>query len=59
MLDRVNAHVIGAVMNKVRAASGSYYYGYGNNSTSSSNGSAKLDKHETEQAELEKRTTKP
>lgn len=30
MLDRVNANTIGAVVNKVRAASGSYYYGYGN-----------------------------
>jgi receptor protein-tyrosine kinase len=34
MLDRVNAHIIGAVMNKVRASSGSYYYGYGNYSPS-------------------------
>lgn len=30
MLDRVNANTIGAVLNKVRATSGSYYYGYGN-----------------------------
>lgn len=30
MLGRVNANTIGVVMNKVRASSGSYYYGYGN-----------------------------
>ena len=30
MLDRVSANTIGAVVNKVRASSGSYYYGYGN-----------------------------
>ena len=30
MLDRVNARTIGAVMNKVRASHGGYYYGYGN-----------------------------
>src|SRR5207247_2147031 len=29
MLDRVGAHTIGAVMNKVRASSGSYSYDYG------------------------------
>src|SRR5207302_1139655 len=29
-LDRVNANTIGAVMNKLHASSGAYYYGYGN-----------------------------
>jgi receptor protein-tyrosine kinase len=40
MLDRVNARTIGAVLNKVRASSGSYYYGYGNYATPSTNGGA-------------------
>lgn len=35
MLDRVNANTIGVVVNKVRATSGSYYYGYGNYAPSS------------------------
>ena len=30
MLERVKANTIGAVMNKVRASSGAYSYGYGN-----------------------------
>ena len=30
MLDRVNAHTIGAVMNKVKTSGGGYYYGYDN-----------------------------
>jgi receptor protein-tyrosine kinase len=38
MLDRVNANTIGAVVNKVRASSGSYYYGYGNYGAPSPNG---------------------
>jgi receptor protein-tyrosine kinase len=58
MLDRVNAHIIGAVLNKVRAASGSYYYGYGNYATPSSNGRSKLDKHAAEQDRAEQRTIK-
>lgn len=37
-LDRVQANTIGAVINKVRASSGSYYYGYGNYGTPSPNG---------------------
>ena len=32
-LERVKANVIGVVVNKVRATSGSYYYGYGNYGT--------------------------
>lgn len=38
VLDRVGAHTIGVVINKVRATSGSYYYGYGNYGTPSTNG---------------------
>jgi capsular exopolysaccharide synthesis family protein len=51
MLDRVNAHTIGAVMNKVRASSGSYYYGYGNYAPSA-NGRGAKDRAEAE-SELE------
>jgi Mrp family chromosome partitioning ATPase len=40
MLDRVGANTIGVVLNKVRATSGSYYYGYGNYGAPSSNGRA-------------------
>jgi Mrp family chromosome partitioning ATPase len=47
MLDRVNAHTIGAVMNKIRASSPSYYYGYGNY-VSSANGRFKADEKATE-----------
>jgi Mrp family chromosome partitioning ATPase len=43
MLDRVNAHTIGAVMNKIRSSSPGYYYGYGNYATST-NGSFRPDK---------------
>jgi capsular exopolysaccharide synthesis family protein len=43
MLDRVNANTIGAVVNKVRASSGSYYYGYGNYGAPSPNGRGRLD----------------
>jgi capsular exopolysaccharide synthesis family protein len=50
MLDRVNAHTIGAVMNKVRTTSGSYYYGYGNYEPSSSNGGPKSGKRKEEPA---------
>jgi hypothetical protein len=50
MLDRVNAHTIGAVMNKVRATSGSYYYGYGNYEPSSSNGRPKSGQRKEESA---------
>jgi receptor protein-tyrosine kinase len=35
VLDRVGAHTIGAVFNKVRASAGTYYYGYGNYEPSS------------------------
>jgi Mrp family chromosome partitioning ATPase len=38
MLDRVGANTIGVVVNKVRATSGSYYYGYGNYGAPTSNG---------------------
>jgi receptor protein-tyrosine kinase len=43
MLDRVNAHTIGAVMNKIRSSSPGYYYGYGNYAAST-NGSVRPDK---------------
>jgi tyrosine-protein kinase len=33
-LERVNAHTIGAVLNKVKASGSGYYYGYGNYTTS-------------------------
>ena len=49
MLDRVNAHTIGAVMNKIRASSAAYYYGYGNYPTSS-NGRFKASEKEKEPA---------
>jgi len=49
MLDRVGAHTIGVVINKVRATSGSYYYGYGNYGTPSSNGEASRDHKQAEQ----------
>jgi Mrp family chromosome partitioning ATPase len=52
MLDRVNAHTIGAVMNKIRASSPAYYYGYGNYAASS-NGRAPKDKHRAQPAEEE------
>jgi capsular exopolysaccharide synthesis family protein len=35
MLDRVGAHTLGVVMNKVRASAGSYAYAYGDYATSS------------------------
>jgi protein-tyrosine kinase len=35
MLDRVGAHTLGAVMNKVRASAGSYAYDYGYYSSAS------------------------
>ena len=54
MLDRVNAHTIGAVVNKVRASSGSYYYGYGNYAQSS-NGRFKSAEGEAALAEVENR----
>jgi len=38
LLDRVGAHTIGVVMNKVRASSGSYSYGYGSYGTPSDDG---------------------
>ena len=38
VLDRVSSHTIGAVFNKVRASTGSYYYGYGNYSPSANGG---------------------
>jgi receptor protein-tyrosine kinase len=40
MLERVKANTIGAVLNKVRASSGAYTYGYGNYGPPSSNGQA-------------------
>ena len=40
MLDRVGANTIGVVVNKLRATSGSYYYGYGNYGAPSTNGQA-------------------
>jgi len=39
-LDRVKANVIGVVVNKVHPTSGSYYYGYGDYGTPSTNGQA-------------------
>ena len=39
LLDRVGAHTIGVVMNKVRASAGSYSYGYGYYETPSNDGS--------------------
>lgn len=56
MLDRVNANTIGVVMNKVRASSGSYYYGYGNYGPSP-NGHAPAEAASTEQ-QPEERPTK-
>jgi capsular exopolysaccharide synthesis family protein len=53
LLDRVGANIVGAVLNKVRASSGSYYYGYGNYGTASSNGRVKSSKHEAEKSEVE------
>jgi capsular exopolysaccharide synthesis family protein len=55
MLDRVNARTIGAVMNKVRATSGSYYYGYGNYQLSA-NGDGKSAKHQAERSRAEDST---
>jgi capsular exopolysaccharide synthesis family protein len=49
MLDRVGANTIGVVLNKVRATSGSYYYGYGNYGAPSSNGHGPRDRNEAEQ----------
>jgi receptor protein-tyrosine kinase len=40
MLEHVKANTIGVVLNKVRASSGAYTYGYGNYSAASSNGGA-------------------
>jgi capsular exopolysaccharide synthesis family protein len=59
MLDRVNAHTIGAVMNKVRATSGSYYYGYGNYGTppSNGNGRSKSGGRQTEPKQVEENPT--
>jgi receptor protein-tyrosine kinase len=53
LLDRVGANTVGAVLNKVRASSGSYYYGYGNYGITSSNGRAKSSRHEAEKSEVE------
>jgi non-specific protein-tyrosine kinase len=55
-LDRVNAHVIGAVLNKVRATSGSYYYGYGNYALSS-NGGGKSANQQPDASGVEERRT--
>src|SRR5258708_1228863 len=52
MLDRVNAHTIGAVMNKIPASSPAYYYGYGNYAASS-NRPAPKDKQQAQPAEEE------
>ena len=57
MLDRVGANTIGAVVNKVRATSGSYYYGYGNYGAPSSNGQAARDHKQADQG-LEERPAK-
>jgi Mrp family chromosome partitioning ATPase len=59
MLDRVNAHTIGAVMNKVRSTSGSYYYGYGNYGIASSagNGRSKSGSREAAPKEVEEHPT--
>jgi receptor protein-tyrosine kinase len=56
MLDRVNARTIGAVLNKVRATGGSYYYSYGNYAPSS-NGRPKSGDREAVGAEAEERPT--
>ena len=57
MLDRVNAHTIGAVMNKVKTSGAGYYYGYGNYS-SSPNGHRSGDQLPTpESSAVESRTT--
>ena len=50
-LDQLDHRAIGAVMNKVRASSGSYYYGYGNYAPSA-NGRGAKDRAEAE-SELE------
>jgi capsular exopolysaccharide synthesis family protein len=52
MLDRVGANTIGSVMNKMRASSSAYYYGYGNY-PASSNGRAPKGKRQTEPTEAE------
>jgi capsular exopolysaccharide synthesis family protein len=52
MLDRVGANTIGAVMNKMRASSPSYYYDYGNY-PASSNGKAPKGKHASAASEAE------
>lgn len=57
LLDRVNAHTIGAVMNKVRATSGSYYYGYGNYAAPSLNGRSKSSKGKAKLEEVEENPT--
>jgi hypothetical protein len=52
LLDRVGAHTVGVVMNKVRSSGGgySYSYGYGNYGTPS-DGSALLDGEQTAKSE--------
>jgi len=55
MLDRVNANTIGAVVNKVRSSSGSYYYGYGNYGSPSANGRSPKE-HAGTESEREGRT---
>ena len=56
ILDRVNSRTVGAVFNKVRASTGSYYYGYGNYAPSS-NGRAPRDQRKVQQPDLEERQT--
>jgi receptor protein-tyrosine kinase len=51
ILDRVGAHTIGAVFNKVRASAGTYSYGYGNYEASS-NGAIS---HQTQEDAVEDR----
>ena len=57
MLDRVGAHTLGAVMNKVRASSGSHAYAYGYYATSS-NGLAGSDGAPVSESEAGSASTK-
>ena len=58
VLDRVSSHTIGAVFNKVRASTGSYYYGYGNYQPSE-NGRKAKDRQPAEPSVPEERPAKP
>jgi succinoglycan biosynthesis transport protein ExoP len=58
MLDRVGAHTLGAVMNKVRASAGSYAYAYGYYASSSNGQGAGSDAAPVSESQASSESTK-